>query len=190
MKQPIRIVPTRLDLFRELPAGTTGVEVGVLRGDFSAEILTTGVEKLYLVDCWESQTGAYELDVANAEDHEANERRVRDRFKDDPRVEILKGFSLDVYAAFKSAAPNYPDFAFAYIDAAHDCDSAYRDLRAWAELLYDDGVLFVHDFTVRPEAIRQGFGVVKAVYDFCEYNSWEITAITEDEWPTVKLERV
>lgn len=186
MNPPIRFVPTRLDLIRELPPGSVGVEVGVLRGDFSAEILTTPVSKLYLVDAWERQTGAYELDVANNEDHVANERRVRDRFKDEPRAQIIKGYSDEAFCV----VPEQMDFC--YLDASHDYRSVWTDLINWGHnsLKDDTGVFFLHDFTVRPEAVRQGFGVVQAVFEFCHEHGWKITAMTEEEWPTVKLERV
>ena len=129
------------------------------------------------------------MDVSNINDggHEANMRHVIERFSHDMhsgRVEIVQGFSTD-------AAQRYEDefFDVVYIDADHTFASVFADLEAWAPKLKDGGRLMGHDYTDRPEALAQGFGVIPAVSAFCKANDWEITALTGDEWPSYELRR-
>jgi len=47
------MVATRSDLLKQFPKGSVGAEVGVLRGDFSSEMLRiVQPSLLYCVDCW------------------------------------------------------------------------------------------------------------------------------------------
>lgn len=164
-------------------------EIGTQRGDFAEELLASRPSLLVLVDLWRHQAGPYALDVSNIDDggHEANMRHVIQRFDHHMRagrVEIVQGFSTD-------AAQRYEDgfFDVVYIDADHTYEAVFSDLEAWAPKIKPGGRLMGHDYTDRPEAKAQGFGVIAAVSAFCKANDWEITALTGDDWPSYELMR-
>jgi hypothetical protein len=61
------------------------------------------------------------------------------------------------------------------------------DLGVWSETLRPGGALYCHDYCDTKQSRALGFDVVQAVDDWCGCHNWEITAITDDEWPTVQL---
>ena len=177
-------LPTRLDLFKRLPPGTTGAEIGVLRGDFAAEILATGVAHLYLVDPWQAQDSSIYDDICNAMDHEANYQHVLSRFTREislGRVRIIRELSAVANALWKG-----PKLDWVYIDANHGFMHALSDLMNWSGLLKEDGVLMGHDYI---EERTHNFGVIEAVRTFCALQGWEIEALTQDAWPSYCLRR-
>jgi cephalosporin hydroxylase len=174
---------TRYDLLRSL-APKFVAEIGVLTGEFSAEILTIpGLSSLVLVDAWTHfEEGPYTKDLANCDQggQDSREMNVRLRFANDDRVEIIKGFSAEVAQQFEDKSLDC-----SYIDAGHDYDSVLADLKAWSRV---SAYLLCHDFTDSPEAQTQGFGVIPAVHEFCQQYGWKIDAISsEADWPTVLL---
>lgn len=166
---------TRIDLIKGLPAGSVGAEIGVWRGYFSSEILGChNVSKLYSVDTW----GPY-----LEEDQIKNEVEARRNLRGfGARSIVLKYPSLD---AVRFVDP----LDFVFIDASHTYENCLADLRAWSGKIKSDGCIMGHDYTERPEAMKLGFGVVKAVNDFCAEASWEIECLTEEDWPSYKLVR-
>ena len=180
---------TRLEMIHELPVGLFGAEIGVQRGDFSAEMLTTRLGKLHLVDCWRP-TGATSADPANIDEggHEENYRFTLARFV----REIAEGRVVVHRATSLVAAKRFADasLGFAYLDAAHDYESVLADLIHWAPKIEKGGALCGHDYTSSSAARRMGFAVIEAVSDFCEACPWELVAITDEEWPSFMLKRL
>jgi hypothetical protein len=120
-------------------------EVGVLRGDFSATILAENdPSMLYLIDSWQSQPGTVwqEKDGAAKSDHDTNYQYVRDRFANNNRIQIIKGFSLAVSAKF----PN-KSLDIIYIDADHT--KAAEDIAAWWPKIKSRGWLCGHDYVYK-----------------------------------------
>lgn len=181
--------PTRLDMFKALPPGAIGVEVGVWKGWNAIDILNnTQVGKLFLCDAWRRQVWSkheqqsdeqHELDLAECRRH------VRGHLPSG-RAVIKRGTSADVALRDRTIPP----LDFVYIDACHEYEFVMGDLVNWATRLKPGGVLMGHDFTdVHPNAIKWGFGVVKAVRDFCEQRGWELTAVTAEDFPSYRLEK-
>lgn len=182
----MKTVPTRLDLIRQLSGDKlTGAEVGVMNGDFAAEILTlSNIDRLYLIDPWQHQPGPYEKDPANVDQggQEERFRFVKERFVNDERVRILRMLSFAAMPLFIRSRLD-----FVYLDAAHDYRSVQWDLDAWSRIA---PVLFVHDFIENEATDTMGFGVVRAVTKFCEESGWRVTALTDDDaWPTCELRK-
>jgi len=182
-------VPTRLDMIKSLPPNTEGVEIGVMQGGFSNEILSTPVRTLHLVDSWQHVPGHPDNAISMSQGgHETNERIVRNRFAKEistGRVIIHRMFSGEAARLFK---PGSLDWIF--IDADHTYDAVLGDLAAWHETIKPGGVIMGHDYMDWGVAIDLKFGVIPAVKKFCAEHGWKITHLTsKDEWPSYRLER-
>lgn len=174
--------PTRNELIATV-AGN-GAEIGVYRGAFSAVILSNpAVTHLHLIDCWEYQDRPdYQADAANVNQggHDENYRVVCRKFGRDPRVSIHRGYSQDIAARF---ADNALDWV--YIDANHTYDEVLADLTTWSRKAR---ILCGHDYSESPRSKELGFGVVAAVTSFCSACGWTLTAVSNEEWPSYRLD--
>lgn len=177
----------RRQLIAMLPRGTIGAEVGVYRGEFSEEILSYPVRLLYLVDAWEKQDDRVYCNPINGEDQGLNMWKARKRlekFRD--RCVFVRGLSADI------ARNNFgiPFLDWVYIDANHAYKNVREDLDLWCGSLRPGGIIMGHDYTdTHPLAVKYGFGVVRAVDEFCENFGWEMTYLAETEFPSYRLER-
>jgi hypothetical protein len=181
--------PTRIDLFRALPPGTVGAEIGVYRGHFSEELLKLPIKRLHLVDCWQHQQGAYEADVSNVDQggHDANYREVVTKFAPEinaGRVVVHREFSANAVKMVQEPLD------WVYLDGDHTYEGCLVDLWEWRQKLKPGGFISGHDYSTSDAAMKMGFGVVRAVNYFCSVYGWRMTAITAEEWPSYKLERV
>jgi len=175
---------TRIDLIHRLPAGTIGYEIGVLTGEFSAQILQTPVKKLILVDEWRHHDDdEYRLDPANCDQggQDMRYQAVCKRFENDERVEVVRHNSISwrVYGCMQTWKPDW-----VFIDANHTYEQVILDLRFYA--IQCDRI-FAHDYVDNEASRAMGFGVKRAVDEFCQKHGWKINAVTDEEWPTVEL---
>jgi len=175
----VHLIRDRLRLLELLPAGGIGAEIGVQRGDYAAEMLRRAApRKLYLIDGWRWQPGPYKSDKSNVpdEEHEAFLRHVEERFRHEilaGRVVVFRGFSHEVLPAFPAG-----HFDWVYLDADHSYDAVRRDLRLCARVLKAGGLLCGHDYCP-DEGV--GFGVVRAVDEFCREKGWEFFMLTDHD---------
>jgi hypothetical protein len=184
----LKTFPTRLDLIRDLPPNSTGAEIGVYAGGFSAEILSTPVKKIYLVDAWDASVvdprDALAVDQGG---QDALYRSVVGRFMNESingRVQILKQLSID--AAFELWLEEIK-LDFIYLDACHTYEAVKMDLSAWSQVIADGGCIMGHDYLDNDRTREMGFGVIKAVTEFCNERGWILDALTLDEWPSYRL---
>lgn len=170
------------------PHSSLGAEIGVQRGDFSAEILAAlQPAKLILVDPWQHQDDPlYANDPANIDQggHEANERFVRERFSLFPHVEIMREFSSFAFLRIPKKS-----LSWVYLDGAHHFKGVWGDLIDASLAVKDGGVIMGHDYTVSAKALNMGFDVVYAVRRFCEIFGWELFCVTDEEWPSFVLKK-
>lgn len=144
-------------------------EVGTAEGIFSTEIFNWGIEKLYLIDIWESVPFIEGCASFPQEWHDKNYERVKELFGDKPNVTILKGFSYKM-------AEKIPDksLGLAYIDANHEFYGAKADAEIFWNKLMDGGIMAFHD------AYNPEYGVWKAVKYFAGEKGKEINMLKED----------
>lgn len=178
-----------MDLIRSLPRATLGAEIGVWEGGFSAEILTTPVAQLYLIDAWDHQPQSVDTALhLNQDGHNRNERVVRERFKseiDSSRVVVIKGYSAQVAKQFDDGF-----FDWIFLDADHSYEAVKADLLAWENKIKPGGVILGHDYLNNKQANDLKFGVIPAVHEFCDTRGWKLTHLTRDDyWPSYRLER-
>lgn len=133
-----------------------GAEVGVYRGEYSAQIYKYFNKKkfnlnFYLIDQWKTDDKFKEYGSEDLEDAFQN---VKKRFQNNKNIKILNQSSLN-------ASKNFEDeyFDFIYIDANHDYDFVLQDLKLWFPKVKSKGILFGDDYN-RP------YGVHRALAEF------------------------
>ena len=144
-----------------------GAEVGVFKGT-NAQMILNGflnIEKLVLVDPWLPYEGGYELDDKGFDNVY---REVKDLFKADKRVEIIRDFSVNAAKKFDDAY-----FDFVYLDDNHEYEFVLNGLEAWYPKLKQYGVMCGDDF-----GHPSGRGVVKAVSEFA--HKYKLLVFSED----------
>lgn len=182
-------LPTRIDLIRSLPAASSMAEIGVWRGYLSIEILNTcqNIAKLFLVDAWEKYP-TYD-DTINDQDMEDNYRQTLHHIRGHlpgGRVKVIRGRSLDVARDNREIPP----LDALFLDSNHSYEAVLADLRAWGPRLKPTGVILCHDYFGGKKAKELRFGVVEAVDQFCKENGWKVTAVTEDDFRSCRIERL
>lgn len=119
--------------------GGIAVELGVWRGDFAQTMLAENPDELYLIDPWIKQSKEVYNDILNLpnDQNEANYQFVKDRFKRDNNVFLMRKFSHEAVRDIK-------DIDYIYIDANHSYDSVLSDLFMWYPVV--NKVIAGHDY--------------------------------------------
>ncbi len=177
-------LPTRLDLMKLMPPKSVGVEIGVLRGDFTTEILACDVAKVFLVDPWSEQRPEVYTDTWNGCNHRDNLCYVQSRFAPEiasGRVTVIQGLSEIV----ATTHPEIPPLDWVFVDGNHSYAFVLLDLILWSKRLKPDGVILGHDYVKFAD-----FGVIEAVTEFCTIYGWELEYLTQEaDWPSFALRR-
>ncbi|MGZ4689502.1 MAG: class I SAM-dependent methyltransferase [Acidimicrobiia bacterium] len=157
-------LPPREFLMRSLPRDSVGAEIGVWRGEFSADILRrVRPRRLHLIDPWafmpERARSVYGGSVAKEQaDMDAIHEAVAQRFA----AEIRSGTVVMHRATSADAALTFDDeyFDWVYIDGDHSYEAVLADLRAFTPKVKRGGLVTGDDYG------RKGWwgpGVAKAV---------------------------
>lgn len=133
-------------------------EIGVNKGETSKLFRNLFPDaQLYLIDPWQLSTDYLfsATPISRKRKHyEKAHSLVRDEFKDDPHVTILRMSSLE-------ALSHTPDqFDLVFIDANHEYDHVKQDILSWLPKVRPGGILAGHDYD--PE-IPMFSGVKQAV---------------------------
>jgi hypothetical protein len=165
-----------------LPIMRCGVEIGVYRGDFSADILRVlRPFSLLLVDPYKESESAYSSGLNVAYATEEDYQFVLERFYE----ERLLGQVVVIREPSYIAVADVPDktYNFVYIDGSHLYSDVKRDLNDWLPKLKNGGCLGGHDY-----AHIADFGVVEAVDEFCAEYGYEMVILNESggDWALQK----
>lgn len=151
----------------ELPEVRRGAEIGVWQGGNSVCLLKSFPYLfLYMVDRYKALTpkeskAHARLAVKSQRDFHMAMMQAEDSTKfAEGRRKILVMTSERAASAVKD---RYLDFVF--IDANHDYESVYQDIRLWAPKVKQGGIISGHDYDGRGDRSGQ-FGVKKAVDEF------------------------
>ena len=154
-------------LKQELPDECRAVEIGVLYGDFAADILRI-LEPSYLalIDPYEINEEYYGSGLATAYSTEQDYHNVLARFANEIKsgqVVIHKAMSYDVVDSYKNASLD-----MVYVDGSHLYNAVRQDLNDWVSKIKNGGYLCGHDYINEPQ-----FGVMQAVDEFIAANGLE-----------------
>jgi hypothetical protein len=140
---------------------TNGAEVGVSSGDFAKNILQVAPNvTLYCIDVWEAN---YQL--PNPEESYNN------------TIKNLTPYGNQRFKLIREGSPKSAErfvdefFDFVYIDADHNFEPVYADIKAWYPKVKSGGVLFGHDYN------SPWNGVIDAVNQWALENSYHVGVI-------------
>lgn len=163
-----------------LKPGYIGVELGVLKGDFSQTLYCYNPSRLDLVDLWipNSQSMSGDEDGNNLQIYDTNYcyDQVVSKFKDKNEVNIIRSNSIDY---IKSVKPNTYDFV--YIDTDHSYDVTIVELNLIFNKVKIGGFICGHDFDLNSKCKQvYNFGVDIAVFEFCYKHNQKIHSLAMD----------
>lgn len=177
--QDTKVYSTRYEFLKTLNPGIRYLEVGVLAGDFTVEVLAaTKIKLAVLVDPFnEIDHNANEYGGARWELPEENFNFVKKRFEKMQNVRLYKHYFEKFYQMYSGK------FDFIYIDANNSFESVYRYLQDAEKLLNDDGIIGINDYSIYQECsladFKEEIGVVKAVNKFLRNNlEWYVYAFS------------
>lgn len=166
----------QLDLVASSIKGKMCVEIGVLQGHFSAEILKREPGDLHLVDPWIPQEKkAYNdfLDLT-PDCFEDLHARVKARFKDNLNVHVHRMYSHEFFRSVKR------EYSFAHIDGNHSYAHCFSDIFMAYMHMKEGGVIMVHDYNPGPDINFPG--VAQACISFCNISGNEIESISQESF--------
>jgi len=169
----------RLALLDALPPGSVGAEVGVFRGDFSAEILArVRPRQLHLVDRFAGQVCSDAAGQMVDENMSAMPAKLRARFAGQP-IELHASPGYTWLAAQPEASLDW-----VYLDSDHSHFNTRLELDAALRAVKPGGIIAGHDFYA-----EQFPGVVLAVTRFAR--EWDLTAeiFNADEYASFRIVR-
>ena len=162
--QNCKVLPTRVDLIKQMPQNSIGAELGIWDAEFSRTISKIIKPQLfYLVDTW------IDMDL---------EERLTDNF--------IKRSKNSNYIKRKQTSETFLNsledetLDWVYIDAAHDYESVVKDLILSKDKVKDDGYIMGHDFINYDYINHFDYGVKKAVHDFLHNYDYEMIYLTLD----------
>ena len=175
----IKYLFDRRDLLTLLPKFSNCAEIGVAEGEFSKEIMEiVNPEKLHLIDMW---CGDY-----YSEQMMQLVMKSLYVYRKEGSVEINRGNSVEILKSFDDGY-----FDWVYIDTNHGYEVTKHELEACKNKVKKDGIIAGHDFCFYSIFSGNKYGVIEAVFEFCENENWEIIYVTEDIWyPSFALKRI
>lgn len=162
----LKALVDRFALLDVLPKNAVVAEIGVDTGDFSKAILEQcSPKKLHLIDAW--GTERY---------HKGKRNLVTERFAKplkDGQVVLHEGLSTEV-------GHEFPDhyFDWVYIDTDHSYQTTLAELLLYHKKVKVGGYITGHDFIIGSWAGLVRYGVIDAVYEFCNSHDWELVYLT------------
>lgn len=151
----------------------TGLELGVKRGNNAKSILSNlNIKKLFLIDAW---LNYYYIPKNNI----LNYKYVQQLFKNNSKIEIIKGKSLDIQKNFNILLD------FIYIDSDHSYKAIYNDIFYWSNNIRKGGIIAGHDIRINSKDTidnPNGFCVYPAVNDYCTDFNYTYYIYPPDWW--------
>lgn len=158
-------------LLNSLNLNGVGVEIGVEQGDYSQLMMDSwNYDHYYLVDFWQAYSDNPKM---TQEKQDAKYQAVVDRFKDNPKVTVVRDTSEHACEMFEDSVLDW-----VYIDADHSYEAVKRDIEAWYKKVKVGGILAGHDYMPDGEYYGEQFGVKSAVDEFAKRNNLMVNLTT------------
>ena len=160
-----------------------GVEVGVLKGDFSNHLLNAWHgKKLYSIDAWRHIDGFIDVTNGGPDMHiQTLAQTFKNLYVHGDRSCIIRELSVEASKLFQDGSLD-----FVFLDAAHDYANIKKDLEAWYPKVKSGGIFCGHDYVdSAPTASNNSeFGVKTAVDEFAALKGHKVNVTSEAEYPT------
>ena len=167
-----KVVSTRYSSLPLMPKGVICAEIGVAYGEFSECILTEMQPKeLHLIDVYVTQPGDTEFFgrdwfLKSGLNHE---QYIRDKFANEQKVIIKKGYSYDVLETYSDDF-----FDWVYVDGGHDYDCVKKDIEVLKRKVKNGGIIAFNDYTYFSLMESYCYGVSRAVNEFLAESDSEV----------------
>tara|TARA_Y100000385_G_scaffold172907_1_gene178988 strand:+ start:97 stop:843 length:747 start_codon:yes stop_codon:yes gene_type:complete len=176
-------------LNKRYPNGV-GVEIGVLKGDFSKQILENwNCSKYYLVDLWSNQLTKTNTATVTYEEGWASDEKIHNenysamlentkKYKE--KINIIRNYSHLAAVTFEDESLD-----FIYLDADHSYEGLKTDLMYWYPKLKKGGLIMGDDYHLKDlESMGDNgqFGVTKAVNEFCNKINKNVSIEYTGDW--------
>lgn len=151
-----KLIEDRYKMLKEIPQNGVYAEIGIFKGDFSKEILSTlKPQKLHLVD-----VDPESCKIAGL------------RFKDF----VEEGVILLHHQDSSTWLQSMPDetFDWIYIDGDHSYEGVKKDLEAAHSKLKPDGMISLNDYLFFGSSDLTKYGVIEATNEFCLKYNYEL----------------
>lgn len=160
-----RVMPLEL-----VPKNTICAEIGVAYGEYSDEILKiVNPKELHMIDLysWGDFWGKDYFKSSGKNHYEW----IKDKYKDDERVKIKKGFSFEILE-------QYPDeyFDYVYVDGGHDYETVKKDIDVLMRKVKDNGIIAFNDYCYFPLREPMEYDVERAVNELLHDSNHEVIA--------------
>jgi hypothetical protein len=166
-----KLYSTKFEFIKHLPKNANILEIGTLAGDYAELLLETNPLSIDLVDVFE----ANDWRDLNRFDKRGHYNFVKNRFKKNPEVSLLRGYSHDVLPTLKKK------YGYIYIDANHDYEHASQDLADALPLLAEGGIIGLNDY-IYDDADYIVYGVIETVCEFLDKNKdWQVIGFALQE---------
>lgn len=166
-----KLYSNKFEFVKHLPKNGNILEIGTLAGDYAEYLLSTMPKSLDLVDVFEANDWR-DLNRFNKQGHYDF---VKNRFKNNPEVSLIKGYSNEVMPTLTKK------YDYIYIDANHDYEHASQDLNNSIPLLVKGGIIGLNDY-IYDDADYIVYGVIETVCEFLDKNrDWEVIGFALQE---------
>lgn len=166
-----------LDLLASQEKPMRLMEIGTAAGDY-AQLMADKIkiEKMILIDKFDDED--IMPDGSGRYSKGKNYQFVIDRFKDNPAVDVIKGFSKDVLLKFIPMQEK-DKFDFIYIDSDHSFHNVYNELLYASQIVKQFGIIGIDDFSSATDDPIRPYEVMQAVTTFLDNNrEWKVKFFT------------
>lgn len=156
-------------LMKHLGLPMIATELGVAEGNFSRDLLTEGIEKLYSIDNWETIYNATGDGSQSENWHKSNYRnaaKLLTPFRE--KSIMLQGLSNEMSQYIEDNT-----LGLVYVDCCHEYECVKSDIENYYPKLVNGGIMAFHDFLTYDT-------VAMAVFEFTRANNLEIHQLPEN----------
>lgn len=177
------------NILRRIPSGSVrGAEVGIYKGEMSAELLFGHRQLfLYMVDSWADQWQQPAAYRATRDSHAHVALREQERYMAraiqvtafaSERRQVLRMTSAEAAAAIQAGSLD-----FVFLDGDHSYEGVIADVAAWLPVLKPGGLLSGHDYCpgYGPDK-RYDFKVIDAVDALVAKHGWTLELDEDSCW--------
>lgn len=183
----IKEIPTREELYLEIPKGGVGAEIGVCKGMNAINLyFITKPSTFFLVDIWtnEQPNGDSWPKLEDPDLWYADHRELITSFFENEinngSVRLRKEHGSDFLCKTKD---NLLDWV--YIDSSHYYDCISIELEMAVQKVKSGGYIMGHDYNVITQA--WGSSIIRAVNEKIQNGDVVMEAITVEKWPSYLL---